>query len=477
MMPSSKLAATLLFASLVALGFLTRAATAKSPLLDHHSWRQADTAAIARNFYREDFNILHPQVDWRGSSPTGYVATGLELHAYLVAGLAFLIGFRTTHGRWLSCLWFIASATMVHRFLRERYGIATALTGTAAYIFGFPLVMYMDRTFMNEPLLLMLTFVACRAAQRHIATNSWTSYMALGIATMLLGLIKAPYLIVWAGVLGLFVERYGARTVRLWKLHAMLAMNLVAVLLWYSHAQALAAQSGLSFGLSDKLYVSDVVVSFKFWSTMVERLGWDVFGPIGLIALGWGAVTTVKAGRRFEPAALLGAGAYLVLVAQGNAVHDYYQLAMVPIGAVLVAVGLYGAAEKVGGDSTDRRVLVLTIAVLLMTFTTFMRTYNSWYGFAWEKSQVCAEGTRQTTPADRLIVLGDRNPELMFCLDRRGWIPGDTVDPARLEQLRASGGTIILVSREFDNAAVRGWLAMRARPLVRNARYTLFRVN
>jgi hypothetical protein len=209
----------------------------------------------------------------------------------------------------------------------------------------------------------------------------------------------------------------------------------------------------------------------------VARLGWDVFGPLGLMALVWGAVITIRAGRRFEPAALVGGGAYLVLVAQGNVVHDYYQLALVPIGAVLAAVGLYGGAEKVAGDSHDRRAVVLTIAVLLMTFTTFLRTYNSWYGFAWEKSQICAEGTRQTTPADRLIVLGDRNPELMFCLDRRGWIPGDTVDPDRLEQLRASGGTIILVSREFDNPAVRGWLATRARPLVRNARYTLLRVN
>jgi hypothetical protein len=34
-------------------GFCARAATCKSPLLDHHAWRQADTASIARNFYRE----------------------------------------------------------------------------------------------------------------------------------------------------------------------------------------------------------------------------------------------------------------------------------------------------------------------------------------------------------------------------------------------------------------------------------------
>ena len=56
----------LILAFLLLFGFCARAATFKSPLLDHHSWRQADTAAIARNFAREQFNIFYPQVDWRG---------------------------------------------------------------------------------------------------------------------------------------------------------------------------------------------------------------------------------------------------------------------------------------------------------------------------------------------------------------------------------------------------------------------------
>jgi hypothetical protein len=40
----------LLLAFILLFGFIARAATFKSPLLDAHSWRQADTAAISRNF-------------------------------------------------------------------------------------------------------------------------------------------------------------------------------------------------------------------------------------------------------------------------------------------------------------------------------------------------------------------------------------------------------------------------------------------
>jgi hypothetical protein len=477
MTPSPAVAQRLLLVFLVLLGFLARAATTKSPLLDHHGWRQADTAAIARSFYLEDFNIARPQVDWRGISPTGYVATGLELHAWLVAALAFLIGFRVSHGRLLSCVWFIASATMLYRFLRDRYSGVTAIVGTGAYAFGFPLLVYMDRTFMNEPLLLMLTFLAYRAAQRHLATGVWTSYGLLAIATTLLGMIKAPYLMAWGGVLGLFIERHGAKTLRLWRLYVLVALSLFATLIWYSHAQALGARTGLTFGLSDKIYDPEVVFSLRFWAVMVERLAKDIFGPIGLVALVWGAIETVKVRRWFEPAALSSAVVYLVLVARGNLVHDYYQLALVPVGAVLVAAGLTACASRLGRGSQDREVTILTAAVLLMVATTFVRSYNSWYGYAWEKTHICAEGPRQTTPADRLIVIGDGNPELMFCLDRKGWITSpDSLSPARLDELRASGASLVLVSSRLRNEALLDWLAARAQPLVRNPRYTLLRI-
>jgi hypothetical protein len=36
------------------------------PVLGWHSWRQSDTASIARNFYENGFNILYPQVNWAG---------------------------------------------------------------------------------------------------------------------------------------------------------------------------------------------------------------------------------------------------------------------------------------------------------------------------------------------------------------------------------------------------------------------------
>ena len=102
----SRLPVRLLVIALLTLGGVARGATFQSPLFDFHSWRQSDSASIARNFFEERFNPLYPQVDWRGDAAHGYVETGFELHALIVAGLAHVFGFSTHLGRLVNALMF-----------------------------------------------------------------------------------------------------------------------------------------------------------------------------------------------------------------------------------------------------------------------------------------------------------------------------------------------------------------------------------
>ncbi len=97
---------TICLLAIVTFGFIARAATTGAPIFDHHSWRQADTAMIARNFAMARLNPLYPQVDHRGALPVGYVATGFELQAFLAALIAQATGFSPQIGRVLSVLWY-----------------------------------------------------------------------------------------------------------------------------------------------------------------------------------------------------------------------------------------------------------------------------------------------------------------------------------------------------------------------------------
>ena len=42
------------------LALMLRCYALNAPLLDYHSWRQADTAAIARNYALNGFQLLYP---------------------------------------------------------------------------------------------------------------------------------------------------------------------------------------------------------------------------------------------------------------------------------------------------------------------------------------------------------------------------------------------------------------------------------
>jgi hypothetical protein len=48
---------------ILVLSFVLRLYKIDNPIADWHSWRQADTAAVARNFYKEGFNPFFPRGD------------------------------------------------------------------------------------------------------------------------------------------------------------------------------------------------------------------------------------------------------------------------------------------------------------------------------------------------------------------------------------------------------------------------------
>jgi hypothetical protein len=465
------------FGAICVLGFVARLGTAKVPVLDHHSWRQADTASIARNFVRERFNPLYPQVDWRGGQVHGYVETGMEVHAFIVAAISRLAGFHTDIGRFLSCAYFLGSLVLLHAFVRERDGTWTALVGAAAYAFGFALPFYMDRTFMNEPLLILLTFSAYRCTQRYLREPRAGWWLGLMTATTLIALVKPVYLVCWGGILGLTVERDGRRALRRWDVALVLAANLLALALWLQHARSLSAATGLSFGIEDKLFDTQLEGSLQYWRTIAGRLILDVFGPVGFVLLVWGLVRSVQSHRRFEPAALAGFLVYLVVVAKGNFIHDYYQLVAVPIGSVLVAAGGVAAAERFGRESIDARLRWAVALIALMIASAFLRSINSWYGVPWEKAHLCSAGRDQLAPADRVVLAGYQNPDLLFCLDRKGWIlPDATASPGRVRELRDAGAAAVLVMNPGSDQLTE-WLDHNGRRVVENRRFRLYKLS
>jgi len=62
----------LVLALILLAGFLARLYRFDNPIADWHSWRQADTSAVSRNFVNSGFDILRPRFDDLSNVPSGF---------------------------------------------------------------------------------------------------------------------------------------------------------------------------------------------------------------------------------------------------------------------------------------------------------------------------------------------------------------------------------------------------------------------
>ena len=461
-------------ALIIVLGFAIRAVTFKAPLLDHHAWRQADTAAMSRNFLRDDMNPLHPQVDWRGAMESGRVETGFELFAYLVAILSLAGGFNPEAGRLLSAMLFVGSATMVYGFSRRRWGDGPGLVAVFVYTFGMPLAMYFDRAFMNESLLMFLCVTSLWSAQRYVEEGRTSHWVVVILATTLIGLVKLPYLIVWAPIAGLFIERGGLRAVLRPSLILMAAINLSAAVLWFWQIGIAAAETGLTVGFTNKLFTADRVFTWNFVERIVLKLLRDVFAVTVVFVL-WGAVVAWRRGRLAENLGLAGFVVYVLAVAEGVFHHDYYLLPLGMTAAPLAALGIvHGAVPALTRFSRES---ALAIVLSLILISSFVRaaSFHSWYEWDASEADLCHAGPSLLKPRERVLFADIDAPQLMFCLDVQGWLFGKNEPATSLDRARAEGATAIVAPNEVTPQTA-AWLQGVGEEVYRNHRLRIIRL-
>ena len=76
----------------ILLGLIIRLVNIDMPIVGIHSWRQADTAAMARHFALKNTPIWLPQIDWSGATQ-GYVESEFPIYPYIVGQIYKLFGF------------------------------------------------------------------------------------------------------------------------------------------------------------------------------------------------------------------------------------------------------------------------------------------------------------------------------------------------------------------------------------------------
>jgi 4-amino-4-deoxy-L-arabinose transferase-like glycosyltransferase len=152
----------LLLLLILAAGLFSRLYKINIPLADHHSWRQADTAAVARNYIKESWDFLRPRIDNLVPLHPGVPNKGrlflVEPPVYnsIVAGFYSLLGVQERWARLVSVIFSLGSIVFIYLIsgflLGEKTGLLSAL-----FMAILPYNIFYSRVILPEPMIIFLT--------------------------------------------------------------------------------------------------------------------------------------------------------------------------------------------------------------------------------------------------------------------------------------------------------------------------------
>ena len=508
---------------ILGLGLALRLVEIDGPLIDQQAWRQADTAALARNFAAEGLDLLYPRVDWRGAGP-GYAETNFPLFPYAVACLYTVAG--EAHewlGRLLAAVLSTATGFLLYALMLRLYADARVGLLAALIFLITPMNWFFGRAFMPEALMLFLSVGTLLSFARFQDTGRRRDLALAVLVAALCYLVKIPTLYLGVPLLYLVWHRHGAAFLRRPTLWIYAVASVAPAVLWYLHAASLHAQTGLTFGIwgstgYDK-WGHGLLLQTDFYLLLLRRLahhGLTPFG-VGLFALGlWESlrrtaqrgvsgrvaddIPAPHPGPHLLLAWLAGIALYVLLVPEGNRKLHYYQLPLVPVAASLAALplaALLGSAAATlpgwlaaaAGRQGGRVGRGCVTGLLLCTLA-----YSSWavHGYyrpgrnVYQYYAGCLAAGRSVAaklPAEALLVVGDldenagapdraQSPTMLYFCNRKGWqITPPEFSGRTLDSLAAAGATHFVSAARFAMGVPAFWQHLLVRGVATPAAY------
>lgn len=402
------------------------------PIAGWHAWRQADTGAIAKNFYEEsNHNIFYPQIDWRGETK-GYVESEFHIYPFLISLIYEVTGVNDSIGRIISVLFSLLTIYGIYVIVRKFISENTALW--AALIYGIiPLNIYFNRAVMPETNFLMCSVYGIYFFSEWIDKEKWKYFIYAYLFVMFAVLIKIPCLYLGFPLLFLAWTKYKSKLFLNWKILLLVILIFIPVILWYYHANQLLKETGLSFGVwdsKDKWSKLDIILSLKFYNdvffkSIAERhFTYAAFIPfvIGLF------VKRENQREKLFDVWLLSIIFYILLLAKGNQVHEYYQLPFILPASVFAgkAFAKYFPI-KLSDFSGNKTKPALSILFVLFFIATIILSYLRLSNFY--KNEDINSGLfrisdaikRSSDKKDLIITVCNGDPLYLYRADRKGW--------------------------------------------------------
>lgn len=317
-----------------------------SPVADWHSWRQADTSSVTRNFdKKQSVNWLYPVFDDISSIASGMPnPKGLRFVEFpIYNALSLYVKYVTDTtveeaGHLTSAL--ASGVAILFLFLLLK-GVATrriAYLASISYAI-MPYAIFYGRVILPDPLMDALALGGVYFAYRYAAFRRPLSLILAAVFAALALLVKpyAIFILAAGGYFFLVSFRFNwRRYIPVFIAFTVAVIPLVLWRWWISQfPEGIPANSWLLNG--DGIRFKG---AFWYW-IFADRIGRLMLGYWGVLLLGVGLIRKYEGKYRLFPIILfLTSITYVFVFATGNVRHDYYQILLIPALACLVGGGL-----------------------------------------------------------------------------------------------------------------------------------------
>lgn len=442
----------ILLSVILILSFVLRTYKIDNPIGDWHSWRQADTSSVSRNFVKNGVDILRPRFDDLSrlpsglENPQGYRMVEFPVYNLIQAEAANLFPQKPIEwwGRMISIIFSLGSIFFIFLITRMYAGSRVGLL--SAFFFGvLPFNIYFSRVILPEPMMIFTSLGAIYFFGKWINGGrvSFIVYLlSLFFAAVTL-LLKPFGAFLFLPMVYLSVQKWQLNIFKKPLLYLYLFLAVLPFGLWRFWI------SQYPEGIPNFIWLfNQAGIRFKgafFRWIFAERLGRLILGYWGVVLLVLGIINKSKKKEGwFFYSWLLGVLLYFVVVASGNVTHDYYQVLAIPIFSIFLAKG---ADLMLSSDFFNKTLSWIMLTVIVLFSLSF-----SWYEIKGNFSINHPEIIEAGKEVDRLVpqsakVIAPYNGDTAFLYqtNRQGWpLVTDSVD------YLISRGATHYVSVSFD---------------------------
>ncbi len=422
----------LILFSILLLGFVVRLYRFDGPVADWHSWRQADTSAVSRNFVAGGFDLLHPKFDDLSNvpsgidNPNGYRFVEFPIYNVLQAGAFSLFYVFTLEqwGRLISIFASIFSALFLYLLIKKRFGYLSGVLTSFFFLF-IPFNIYFSRTILPDPLMVAVSLGGIYFFQKWLSEDLKLRildfrFIASVVLTICAFLLKPYALFFTLPMVYIAYEHFGFSFLKKWQLWLFLIISIIPLSFWRIWMQAFP--EGIA---SNAWLFNEGNIRFKgafFYWIFADRIGRLILGywGVALLVLGFLAKYKTK-DLLFVLSFVLSSLIYIVVMARGNVQHDYYQILIIPSICILLGIGATSLLRPLQNFNKYVSYTVFLVCTLFMLFFGwyFIRDY---FNINNPSIVAAGEAVDKLIPKDAKIIAnytGDTS--FLYQTKRKGW--------------------------------------------------------